>query len=330
METSSFLTLSGLKEKNLSSEKDLIHFLTNLTKDLETIDSQQTVVNKKSSANFKKSSGLTSSASFTKSSNLTSSTGFTKASGLTSSTGFKKSSNLKQNTSLTSSTSFKKSSGLKQKNGLSAKKQEDLKQQTEDRILEWAGFLALENKLWPIAEKIFSFLLKRRNKVMDLVGLAKALRNQSRFNLAEKHYLKALEKINTPCPLLFIVYKALGEISLFKNDFLMAEEYYNKAGTLKPACASLIFHRAMMYLKEKDYKQAEKNFQKFIATHLNSAKAWLGLALCKKALGDEEMALACLKRTLDLDPKNSKALELKKQWMKSVYDLFSLPLNFSA
>ena len=198
------------------------------------------------------------------------------------------------------------------------------------RILEWAGFLALENEQWPIAESIFSSLLERRNKVMDLVGLAKALRKQSRLDESEECYLAALEKINEPCSLLFIVYKALGEIYLLKNNFPMAEEYYNKASTLNPSCKSLIFHRAMMYLKEKNYTEAEKNFQIFIQSHLDSAKAWLGLALVRKALGDEELALACLKRSLDLDPQNPKALNLKQQWCKSLSDLFSNSLCFTA
>ena len=62
-------------------------------------------------------------------------------------------------------------------------------QQADVRILEWAGFVALENKQWLIAENIFSSLLERRNKASDLVGLAKALRKQHRMEEAEECYL---------------------------------------------------------------------------------------------------------------------------------------------
>jgi len=211
-------------------------------------------------------------------------------------------------------------------------------QQADVRILEWASFVALENKQWVIAENIFSSLLERRNKASDLVGLARALRKQERMEEAEECYLVALEYIAEPCSLLFIVYKALGEIYLLKNNFPMAEEYYNKASTLNPSCMSLIFHRAMLYLKDKNYIEAEKHFQTFVQFHLDSAKGWLGLALTRKALEDEELALACLKRSLDVDSQNPRALELKKQWL--VLDFFqktpgsnqliSNSLNFSA
>ena len=131
----------------------------------------------------------------------------------------------------------------------------------------------------------------------------------------------------------------MGEIYLLKNNFPMAEEYYNKASTLNPSCMSLIFHRAILYLKDKNYIEAEKHFQTFVQSHLDSAKAWLGLALTRKALGDEELALACLKRSLDTDPQNSRALELKKQWLFSDFfqktpsppnKLFSSSLSFAA
>ncbi len=189
------------------------------------------------------------------------------------------------------------------------------------RILEWAGFVALENKQWVIAENVFSSLLERRNKPLDLIGLAKALKKQSRLDEAEECYLAALERIAEPCALLFIAYKALGEMYLLKSNFPMAEEFCNKASTLNPSCQSLIFYRAILRLKEKNYIEAEKHFQKFVQTDLNSAKAWLGLALTRKALGDEDMALACLYRSLDIDPQYSRALELKKRWLFSNFSL---------
>ena len=202
--------------------------------------------------------------------------------------------------------------------------------QADTRILEWAGFLALENKQWLMAENIFSSLLERRNKAFDFVGLAKALRKQSRWDEAKECYLAALDKITEPCSLLFIVYKALGDIYLLKSDFPMAEEYYNKASTLNPSCASLIFHRAVMHLKEKNYIEAEKYFQIFIQSHSCSAKAWLGLALTRKALGDEELALACLNRSLDIKPQNPRSLNLKRQWRPALSERFSSSLSFSA
>ncbi len=198
------------------------------------------------------------------------------------------------------------------------------------RLLEWAGCLALENKKWELAENIFSHLLKRRDKVLDQVGLAKSFLERSLLDPAEKHYLSALYQISEPCPLLFIIYKALGEIGLLKNNFAMAEEYYNKAGTLNPSCFSLIFHRAILHLKEKKYKSAEKGFQKVVQSQPRYAKAWQGLALVRKALGDEDLALACLNRSLDIEPHNQKALRLKHRWQNYWIKNSSTTLSFSA
>ncbi|MDE0092873.1 MAG: hypothetical protein OXN83_06280 [Oligoflexia bacterium] len=198
------------------------------------------------------------------------------------------------------------------------------------RLLEWAGFLALENECWSIAEAIFASLLESRNKILDLLGLAKALRMQFRLVEAEDCYLASLDRITQACSLLFVVYKALGEISLLKEDFYQAEEYYNKASTLNPACKSLVFCRAMMYLKEKNYKLAEERFKDYLRFDLHSTKAWLGLALIRKALDDEELAWACLERCLDIEPENSQALQLKTQWKKSIFYDSSSSLSFSA
>ena len=202
--------------------------------------------------------------------------------------------------------------------------------QANVRLLEEASLFALENRQWLLAENIFSSLLERRNRVLYLVGLGSAFCGQSRLDSAEEHYLSALDKITEPCFLLFIVYKSLGEIHLLKKNFRQAEEYYNKASTLNPHCQNLILHRAMMYLKEKNYKEAKEHFQTFIKSNLDSAKAWLGLALTRKALGDKLLALACLNRSLDFDPENFRALNLKKQWQPSLSEILSGSLNFLA
>ena len=202
----------------------------------------------------------------------------------------------------------------------------------DERLLEWAGLLALENKEWPSAENIFILLLERREKVLDLIGLAKSLRMQMRFKEAEECYLESLNKIERPCSLLFIVYKALGEIYLLKNDFSQAEEFYNKASTINPKCKSLTFARAVLFLKEKNYKSAEKYFQDYLTSNIKSEKAWLGIAVTRKMLGDKELAWACLKKCLDLNPQNPQALKTAKKWETEALFKFSFnpSLSFSA
>ena len=158
-------------------------------------------------------------------------------------------------------------------------------EQADERILEWGGRLALENNLWETAEKIFSSLLERRFKTEDLVNLSEALLNQLRLKEAEECLLEALNQVTEPCFLLFVVYKYLGQIAVSNKNFLMAEEYYNKAYTLNPHSVSLAFNKALLNLKEKNYLLAEKGFKKVLKNHPEYAKAWFGLALSRRALG---------------------------------------------
>ena len=52
----------------------------------------------------------------------------------------------------------------------------------------------------------------------------------------------------------------------------------------------------------------KKHFQAYLKSHTQSAKAWLGLALARKALEEEELAFACLNRSLDFDSQKIRKL----------------------
>lgn len=202
-------------------------------------------------------------------------------------------------------------------------------EKASERLLEWGGRLALENENWKIAERIFACLLERRRKAEDLTGLGQALFQQNRLREAEECLLEALNYIEAPCPLLFIIYKDLGHISLLDSNLEMAEEYYNKAYTLRPRSPSLQFHRAYLHLKLGKYKTAETGFKNLLQDQPDNPKAWLGLALSRKALNELKLSLACLHHCLDLDPKNKQALQLKNQWTKADTPSVSSEFNFS-
>ena len=188
--------------------------------------------------------------------------------------------------------------------------------EADERILNWVGLIALENKEWKMAEEIFACLLERRDKVTDLVGLGKALQNLGHFKEAEECLLEASYKIKEPCMMLYTVHKALGDLFTVQEDYPMAEEHYNKAGAITPKSSNLLFCRAMMYLKEKNYRLAEKRFKAYLKDNLDSIQAWLGLAISRKALGEVELGEACLKKCLDLEPKNTQALKLHQKWQE--------------
>jgi len=187
-------------------------------------------------------------------------------------------------------------------------------EKADNRLLEWGGRLALENHHWDIAEEIFSCLLERRKNPTDLFCLGESLLNQFRLKEAEECFVESLHQILEPCTLLFKINKYLGQIYLRYKNYPMAEEYYNKAFTLNPHSLSLQFHRALLKLKEKKYKESETLFESIVSKSPESAEAWLGLAINRYFLGDEEIALGCLDRCLDVNPHHVKAFELKQKW----------------
>ena len=184
----------------------------------------------------------------------------------------------------------------------------------DNRLLELGGRIAIEEKQWAPAEEIFSCLLERRKKPEDLVSLAHCLVRQDRLKEGEECLLEALNSIREPSLLLFCVYKNLGDIALLRKNFPLAEEFYNKAHTISPDSRSLQLHKAVLSLKQKDFKTASERFKKLLVQDSENAKAWIGLAVSRKALQEEELAKACLSRALDFQPKNKEALHLKEEW----------------
>ena len=202
--------------------------------------------------------------------------------------------------------------------------------EASERLLEWGGRLALENESWKIAERIFACLLERRRNAEDLAGLGQALLQQNRLKEAEECLSDALNYIMEPCPLLFIVQKNLGYICLLTQNLEMAEEYYNKAYTLNSHSPSLQFHRAYLHLKQEKYKAAENGFKNLLQKQPDNSKAWLGLALSRRALNEWELAEACLSHCLDRDPQNKQALQLKDQWTQIDIRLISSEFTFAS
>ena len=201
----------------------------------------------------------------------------------------------------------------------------------DDRLLEWGGRIAIEEKQWVFAEEIFSCLLERRRKPEDLVSLAHSLVRQNRWNEGEECLLEALNFISEPSLLLFCVYKNLGDISTLKKNFPLAEEFYNKAHTIRPNSLSLRLHRGILKLKQKNYNAAMECFQKLLKAQPKNEKAWLGLALSRKALGEDELAEGALLRSLDFNPKNPEALKLKNKWENPLLsNTTSINFHFSA
>lgn len=194
------------------------------------------------------------------------------------------------------------------------------------RLLEWAAVLSLENSEWNKAEYFFSNLTGMRNKASDWLNLALSLHKQSKIQDAESCCLEAICKIKQASHHLYLAYKLLADIYFIKKDFLMAEEYYNKAGTLQSSCKDILFAKAMIYLKENKYYQAITYFKKVITQQAQHTKSWIGLALARKALKDHELAQACLKRCLDFDSGNHTALKLQHKW---TFDVKNLAYTFT-
>ena len=114
-----------------------------------------------------------------------------------------------------------------------------------------------------------------------------------------------------------------------KENFPLTEEYYNRAYTIQPHSLSLQFHKGILNLKQKKGEAAAKHFIKLLDNQPEHEKAWMGLALSRKILGDEELAEACLLRCLDIKPNNAAAIKLKEKWTKPFLKPISISFHFA-
>ena len=127
---------------------------------------------------------------------------------------------------------------------------------------------------------------------------------------ALKAYFECLAVMEEPCGQLFEIYKNMGNISVKLSDFDGAEEFYNKAYTVKSDSDTLLVNFGTLEVQRGDFDKALFCFRQAIQVNEKNDKAWVGLALMHSEYGDSALAWANLTTALDLHPQNRTAVLL--------------------
>ena len=135
--------------------------------------------------------------------------------------------------------------------------------------------------------------------------------------LAQDAYLKALALAREGDQFLFETYKNLGNIFVRAGDFDAAEENYNRAYTLNPRSDALIVNYGILEIQRDNMQLAIERFREAVCLNRFNDKAWVGLALVHRKLGDHELAWANLVHAIDLNGDNQTARHLADQWARA-------------
>ncbi len=150
--------------------------------------------------------------------------------------------------------------------------------------------------------------------------LAECLFKMNDFPNALKILHHVLDDIDPKDPILFDVYKTMGNIYLKCGDIDAAEEKYNQANAIDSTNENLMVNYGVLAIQKSDYIEAKQRFAAVIQQNGACDLAWVGLALIHRHFGDMDLSRACLLRAIDENPYNKVAISHFYQW--SIQDGF--------
>jgi Flp pilus assembly protein TadD len=123
-----------------------------------------------------------------------------------------------------------------------------------------------------------------------------------------------MKNVTSDASQLFEIYKNVGNIHVRAGDFESAEEFYNKAYTLKPDSDVLMVNYGTLEIQRESIEDAVQRFRCAVDINPNNDKGWVGLALVHRQMGDHELAWANIQRALDINRNNRTAIRLVVDW----------------
>ena len=132
--------------------------------------------------------------------------------------------------------------------------------------------------------------------------------------LALKHFQLAVQALEFDGPMLFEVYKNMGNIFVRQGDFDSAQEYYDKAFTLNSQSDALLVNYGTLEIQRENFDEAKERFRTALQINPQSDRAWVGLALIHRHCGDFEISRANVEKALDIQKNNKTAVKLLVEW----------------
>jgi tetratricopeptide (TPR) repeat protein len=169
-------------------------------------------------------------------------------------------------------------------------------------------------KKWAEAAAVLETVIQRDNSFANLAQLAEKYYLLGNDEKALAVYDEALSIVMETSPLLFDIYKNLGNIHCRAGDFYAAEENYCKAFTLKPNSDVLHVNLGTLEIQKGEYSMALQRFRGALEINPKNDKAWVGLAIVHEKMGDFSLALANLENAIDIAPSNRTAVHILSSW----------------
>lgn len=136
-------------------------------------------------------------------------------------------------------------------------------------------------------------------------------------------YRDVLKSVVTDAELLFEIYKNIGNIHVRAGDFDAAEEFYDKAYTLRTDSDVLLVNYGTLEIQRGSWNEAVSRFRRAVEINPTSDRGWVGLAMVHRTMGDLELAKANLQCALDINGANRTALRLAVDWAGQDHDFSS-------
>lgn len=164
------------------------------------------------------------------------------------------------------------------------------------------------------AHRILVNVLKIDSRFETLNALAQVEYQLELIDDAFHHLQQAVMVAPEDGPILFEVFKTLGNVFVRKGDFESAEDNYNKAHRLNPESDVLHVNLGTLSIQRKDWDEAAERFRLALALNPVNDKAWVGLAIAHRMKGDFELSWGNLEAAIEYNPLNEVALGLALEW----------------
>ncbi len=198
---------------------------------------------------------------------------------------------------------------------------EILRQNINEPILETEKSIGPEDtagKVFLEPEKAMSSFDTEDQQPMDhvysLAVQARDYYDKGNYDAAYEVYWQILQMNVYDSEILFESYKSLGNIFLHDNDFDEAEEFFNKARTIKPNSDTLLVNYGVLEIQRKNLESARDRFRSALDLNVHNDGAWVGLAIVHREFGDIDLAWGNLERSLDENRANQTALMIAMDW----------------
>ncbi len=168
------------------------------------------------------------------------------------------------------------------------------------------------------ALRVLTNVLKIDSRFETLNELAQVEYQLDMIDEAFHHLQQAVMVAPEDGPILFEVFKTLGNVFVRKGDFESAEDNYNKAHRLSPSSDVLHVNLGTLSIQRQDWDEAAERFRLALALNPVNDKAWVGLAIAHRMKGDFELSWGNVEAALEYNPLNEVALGLALEW--STYD----------